>query len=335
MLVKDGFGRNIDYLRISLTDRCNLRCIYCMPEEGVKLLAHKDILTLEEVSRAVECATRLGIKHIRFTGGEPTVRKGLVGLVERTAHTSGIESVALTTNATLLPSMAASLKEAGLSRVNISLDTLDAQQYRLITRRGNLSDALRGVEAALDAGLEPVKINAVVVRSLNQDLLSFARMTVHAPLHVRFIEYMPIGSGEGCGGCGWGIDDVVSAREIIETINAQAHEAGMAGLFPATGSEPVGWGPARYYRFPHAQGTVGVISAVSNHFCASCNRLRLTADGKIKPCLFSDVEYDVRSALRKGTNKDVLSVFEAALAHKPGSHKHRIGTKRMMSQVGG
>ncbi len=332
--MKDGQGRQIDYLRISLTDRCNLRCIYCMPEHGVKSIPHESILTLEEVHKAIECASQLGIKHIRFTGGEPTVRKGLLGLIERTAQTPGIESVALTTNAILLPNMTADLKAAGLSRVNISLDTLDAEQYRFITRRGNLDDALKGVEAALSSGLSPVKLNTVVVRSLNQDLLSFARLTVDAPLHVRFIEYMPIGSGEDCGGCGWGLDDVVPAKEIIETINMQAQSIGLGSLQPTTAT-PDGWGPAQYYRLPDAQGTVGVISAISNHFCASCNRLRLTADGKIKPCLFSDTEYDIRSALRKGNKEEVLSVFEAALSHKPSGHEHRVGTRRMMSQVGG
>ena len=332
--MKDGQGRQIDYLRISLTDRCNLRCIYCMPEHGVKSIPRESIFTLEEVHKAIECASQLGIKHIRFTGGEPTVRKGLLGLIERTAQTPGIESVALTTNAILLPNMAADLKAAGLSRVNISLDTLDAEQYRFITRRGNLDDALKGVEAALSSGLSPVKLNTVVVRSLNQDLLSFARLTVDAPLHVRFIEYMPIGSGEDCGGCGWGLDDVVPAKEIIETINMQAQSIGLGSL-QLTTTTPDGWGPAQYYRLPDAQGTVGVISAISNHFCASCNRLRLTADGKIKPCLFSDTEYDIRSALRKGDKEEVLSVFEAALSHKPSGHEHRVGTRRMMSQVGG
>jgi GTP 3',8-cyclase len=333
--VKDGFGRGIDYLRISLTDRCNLRCIYCMPEEGVTSIPHESILRLEEFERAIACAAELGIKHIRYTGGEPTVRKGLVGLVERTDQTPGIESVALTTNATLLPKLAADLKTAGLSRVNISLDTLDADQYRFITRRGNLQDALSGIEAALTAGLAPVKLNAVVVRSLNQDLLAFAKLSLNKPLHVRFIEYMPVGHDEDCGGCGWGINDVVPAAEILETIDAQAKAEGIGGLAPVANGGPTGWGPARYYTLPGAQGTIGVISAVSNHFCGSCNRLRLTADGKIKPCLFSDQEYDLRTALREGTDEDVKAVFAEALGHKPSGHEHRIGTKRMMNQVGG
>lgn len=333
--MEDAYGRGIDYLRISLTDRCNLRCVYCMPEKGVVSIPHEDILRLEEFERVISVASRLGIKHIRFTGGEPTVRKGLVGLVERTALIPGIESIALTTNATLLAGIAKDLKRAGLSRVNISLDTLDKDQYRVITRRGNLNDALNGVHAALDAGLTPVKLNTVVVRSLNQDLLQFAKLTMDKPLHVRFIEYMPVGHDEDCGGCGWGIKDVVPAEEILRTINAQAQELGLGSLQSAESGKPVGWGPARYYRLPNAQGTIGVISAISNHFCKSCNRLRLTADGKIKPCLFSDQEYDLRSALRNGTDEDVRTVFEAALAHKPSGHEHRIGTKRMMSQVGG
>lgn len=306
-----------------------------MPEQGITLLPHNNILSLEEFSRAIQCATKLGIKHIRFTGGEPTVRKGLVGLIEQTAQTPGIESVALTTNATLLPHLAKDLKKAGLSRVNISLDTLDEKQYQTITRRGNLRAALDGIEAALSAGLNPVKINTVVVKSLNQDLLSFARLTLNTPLHVRFIEYMPVGEGESCGGCGWGINDVVSAKEIIQTIDSHARKHGLGGLFPVSGNAPVGWGPARYYRLPNSQGTIGVISAVSNHFCASCNRLRLTADGKIKPCLFSDAEYDLRSPLRTGNEEEMLRVFRKALTHKPSGHEHRIGTQRMMSQVGG
>lgn len=329
--MKDGLGRNIDYLRISLTDRCNLRCIYCMPECGVESAARSSILSLEEVSRVIGIAATLGIKHIRFTGGEPTVRKGLVGLVERTAQTPGIESVALTTNAILLPGMAADLKAAGLSRVNVSLDTLDARQYRLITRCGNVDDARSGIEAACAAGLSPVKINVVAMRSLHQDFFSFARLTLERPLHVRFIEYMPVGGST----CNWNAEEVVPAREILEAIATQAESLGLGALEQAAGNAPIGWGPARYYRLPGAQGTIGVISAVSEHFCANCNRLRLTADGKIKPCLFSKAEYDLRYALRNGTDEDVLDAFKAALSHKPSGHDKCVGTCRTMSQIGG
>lgn len=333
--MKDTFGRDIDYLRISLTDRCNLRCVYCMPEEGVVSLPHEDILRIEEFAHIIEVAASMGIRHIRLTGGEPLVRKGVVELVQRASNTPGIESVALTTNATLLTKMAPTLQEAGLTRVNISLDSLDAEQFHAITRRGNLADALEGIQTALDVGFHPVKINTVVVRRLNQDLLSFARMTLDRPLHVRFIEYMPVGEDEGCGGCGWGEEDVMPAEEILSTIDAQAQAAGLGSLSPVDEAAPEGWGPARYYTLPNAQGTIGVISAISNHFCNSCNRLRLTADGKMKPCLFSDEEIDIRTALRTGTDEDVRAVLAQALNAKPEGHHHRVGTKRMMSQVGG
>ena len=200
--MKDSHGRTIDYLRISLTDRCNLRCIYCMPEEGVRALAHEDILSLEEIERLVRIAAEMGITRVRLTGGEPLVRKGVVDLVRALKATPGIESVALTTNGILLPRMAEELKAAGLSRVNISLDTLDPEQYAAITRRGSFDEAMAGIESAIEAGFSPVKVNAVVVKALNQDVLSFARMSIDRPLHVRFIEYMPVGESAGACGCG-------------------------------------------------------------------------------------------------------------------------------------
>lgn len=198
--MKDSHGRTIDYLRISLTDRCNFRCIYCMPEEGVQSLAHEDILRIEEIEEAVRVAAGMGIRSIRLTGGEPLVRLGVVDLVRAIAHTPGIENVSMTTNGVLLPKMAADLKEAGLSRVNISLDTLDPAQFRQITRRGELQQTLDGIDAALAAGFNPVKINAVAVRSLDQDYLAFAKLSIDRPLHVRFIEYMPVGESSGSHG---------------------------------------------------------------------------------------------------------------------------------------
>ena len=270
--MKDSHGRTIDYLRMSLTDRCNLRCIYCMPEEGVCSMAHEDILTLEEVEAVVRAAAELGFKHIRLTGGEPLVRKGVVDCVRAITSTPGIERVAMTTNGILLPRMARELKEAGLSRVNISLDTLDADQYRFITRRGELPDALAGIDAALAAGLDPVKVNAVVVRSLNQDLLAFAKLSVDRPLHVRFIEYMPVGESSGVDGCGWGPDDVVDSDEVVRIVSEQAEAEGLGPLVPQNEQAAEGWGPARYYAFEGAQGTVGVISPMSRHFCSACNR---------------------------------------------------------------
>ena len=337
--MKDIHGRTIDYLRISLTDRCNFRCIYCMPEEGVCQLSHDDILRIEEIARVVRVAAGLGVRSVRLTGGEPLVRKGVADLVREIARTPGIENVSMTTNGVLLPKMADELKRAGLSRVNISLDTLDPVQFKQITRRGELRQTLDGIEAALAAGFDPVKVNAVVVRSLDQDCLAFARMSVDRPLHVRFIEYMPVGESSGGRGCGWGPEDVVPSEELFEAINERARAEGMDGLVPAGDDRPLGWGPARYFEFPGAQGTVGFISPLSRHFCGECNRVRLTADGKLRPCLFSDDEYDVRAALRGQMGADVdgavRAVFAAVLGAKPDEHHDKVGTERGMSQIGG
>ena len=372
-VLHDGFGRTIDYLRISLTDRCNLRCVYCMPEEGVPSLLHEDILTLEEVISVVELAAKNGIKHIRLTGGEPLVRKGIVDLVYAIKQIKSIESVALTTNGILLPAMANDLKNAGLDRVNISLDSLDKDQYHAITRCGTLADVLAGIDTALRYEFDPVKINVVVVRHLNQNLAQFARLTLDKPLHVRFIEYMPIGqigdslppainadshtkSTKSSAFIPWSDHDVVPAAEIRSLLNDALKQEGIDPLVPLkklttnakcssektakhnaldTASAPVGWGPASYYKIPGAKGTIGFISAISNHFCATCNRLRLTADGKLRPCLFSDEELDIRGALRNGTEEDLQQIFNEALRIKPEGHHHRHGTERSMSQVGG
>lgn len=333
--MKDAHGRVIDYLRISLTDRCNFRCIYCMPEDGVCQLGHDEILRIEDIERLVRVAAGIGIKSIRLTGGEPLVRKGVVDLVQSITCTPGIENVSMTTNGVLLPQMADDLKRAGLNRVNISLDTLDAQQFREITRVGKLEDTLAGIEAALEAGFNPVKVNAVTVRSLDQDFLAFAKLSVDRPLHVRFIEYMPVGNASGVDGCGWGKADVIPSEELFELINEQAQAQGLEPLRPAGGSRPIGWGPARYFEFPGAQGTVGFISPLSRHFCSECNRLRVTAEGRIRPCLFSDTEYDVRAALRAGDDEGVRAVLYEALGAKPDEHHDKVGTERNMSQIGG
>ena len=245
-----------------------------MPEAGVETREHDEILSFEEIVRVVEVAARCGIKHLRFTGGEPLVRKGAQDLIGACKNVQGIEDVAITTNGVLLPRFASELKAAGLSRVNISLDTLDPEQFKQITRRGELQQTLDGIDAALAAGFNPVKINAVAVRSLDQDYLAFAKLSIDRPLHVRFIEYMPVGESSGSHGCGWGKDDVVPSEELFEIINERARAAGMDELVPAGNDRPLGWGPARYFEFPNAQGTVGFISPLSRHFCSECNRLR-------------------------------------------------------------
>lgn len=334
--MKDSFGRNINYMRISLTDRCNLRCIYCMPPEGIPQMSHVDILRSEEIVRIVRIAADLGITNIRLTGGEPLVRKGIAGLISDIRAIPGIEDISMTTNAILLPRMADDLKAAGLDRVNISLDTLDAAQFAEITRLGKLDSVLEGIDAALKAGFDPVKINAVTVRRLNQDFLAFARMSVDRPLHMRFIEYMPVGTSSGYDNSGWGPEDVVPSEEVHAAINAAARSQGLPELEEVRDSDkPLGYGPAKYYRFPGALGTVGFISPLSKHFCGECNRLRLTADGKLRPCLFSDIEYDIRTAAREGTDDDIANVFYTAIGAKPDEHHDKVGTERGMSAIGG
>lgn len=334
--MKDNYGRKIDYLRISLTDRCNLRCIYCMPEEGVPFRSHESILRIEEIADFTRRAAQAGIRRVRLTGGEPLVRKGVVDLVREIAATPGIEDISLTTNGILLPKMVADLKDAGLTRVNISLDTLDPAQFTYVTRLGKIEDVFAGIDAALENGFDPVKINAVAVRSLDQDFFGFAKLSLDRPLHVRFIEYMPVGESSGGTGAGWTEEDIVPASEIIERINEGAIAVGIGPLEPVADDDlPSGAGPAIYYRLPGAKGTVGFISAMSNHFCSSCNRLRLTADGKIRPCLFSDREIDVMEAIRSDDPTAVDRAIEEAIGIKPDEHHEERGTERRMSQIGG
>ena len=307
-----------------------------MPAEGVNMMGHDEILRIEEIETIARVATRIGIRSVRLTGGEPLVRKGAVDLVRALKGMPGIENVSMTTNGVLLPQMADELKEAGLSRVNISLDTLDPEQFAFITRVGKIESTLKGIDAALEAGFNPVKINAVTVRSLNQDYLAFAKLSVDRPLHVRFIEYMPVGESTGADGTGWGKQDVVPSEELLQIINERAAAEGMAPLEPLRGGEgPLGWGPARYFAFPGAAGTVGFISPLSRHFCSECNRLRLTADGKLRPCLFSDREIDVRTALREEGEEAVYACFLQALDLKADEHHDKVGTERKMSQIGG
>ena len=335
-MATDALGRNIDYLRISVTDKCNYRCLYCMPEEGISLLCHEDILSIEEIARFVRLASQRGIKHIRITGGEPLVRRGILDLIEQVSGIEGIESVALTTNASMLDKMARPLRDAGLTRINISLDTLDPEQFRYITRRGELSDVLAGIDAALAVGFDPVKVNCVAIRSLGQDFGAFAQMTIDRPLHVRFIEFMPVGHETGVDGCGWDESDVIPSDELRQTISDWSEAAGHGPLVPVDdGSTPRGNGPASYYKIEGAPGTIGFISSVSNHFCSSCNRLRLTADGCLRPCLFSDEEVAVREALRQGSDDEVLEALDRALRIKPDAHHQKVGTERMMSKIGG
>jgi len=326
----DAYNRPISYLRISVTDRCNLRCVYCMPPEGVPKRAHDEILRYEEIETVVRAAAELGITKVRLTGGEPLVRPGIVELVRMLARVDGIDDLAMTTNAILLSDYANELAQAGLTRVNISLDTLRPERFERITRCGRLEDALAGIEAAHAAGLEPVKINTVVIRGMNDDeVVDFARKTVEG-WHVRFIELMPVGNGVTI------VDDwrerVVTAREIREQI-----ETALGSLEPAKLN--AGGGPARYYRLPGASGTLGFITPISEHFCTQCNRLRLTADGRLRPCLLAESELDLRTALRAGAGvEQIKALIVQAIESKPMRHhldECRVPEGRTMSEIGG
>lgn len=315
----DQFGREIRYLRVSVTDRCNLRCEYCMPEDGVPDKGHGNILSNEEITRIISAAAGYGISKVRLTGGEPLVRQGFVRLCGEIAAIPGIEELTLTTNGLLLPAMARDLKRAGVSRVNISLDTLQADKYRRITRGGSLEGALAGIEAARAAGLLPIKINAVLIRGFNDDeLMDLARLSLEEDVHVRFIELMPIGEG-----CRFWPDGYLSAEDAI---------AMMPGLESLDASD----GVAQSWRLPGDGGMVGFIKPVSHHFCGSCNRLRLTADGMLKPCLHSDSEIPVR-----GLQGEALkAAFEAAIKAKPAENREMSAVMpsragRPMNRIGG
>jgi len=326
--MKDGYGRTIDYLRISLTDRCNFRCRYCMPPEGVTLSRHQDILSYEELLRVITILGEHGVNKIRLTGGEPLIRKGIVGFVRNIKKIGTITDLSMTTNGSLLGDMAQELKAAGLDRVNISIDTLDEGRFSDITGQGKLTEVLAGIESALAANLTPLKLNVVMTEVLSEaDILYFIDKVQKLPIAVRFIEYMPVGpSGVKPG------YDTLAIKEIINTV-------GRGMLEPTTVA--TGNGPAKYYRLPGAVGVVGFITAMSDHFCQSCNRMRLTADGKLKPCLLANHEIDIRTALRGGEGDQVIyELFLQALEQKPighrlGDHGEGADLTRAMFQVGG
>ena len=327
-MLLDPYKRRINYLRISITDRCNLRCRYCMPEEGIPLLSHQSLLTYEEILRIVRLFAIEGISKVRITGGEPLVRKGIVSLVAQLAHIEGINDLSLTTNGVLLKESAADLKRAGLKRVNISLDSLRRDRFSQITRRDDYERVWEGIVEALSVGLSPIKINMVAIQGLNDDEIEpFARLTLHLPLTVRYIEYMPSGNGEE-----WREGDVLTIPQIKSRLEK------MGKLIPIQGDQKDG--PALRFRLERAIGEIGLIGAVSTHFCADCNRLRLTPDGKIRTCLFSDEEIDLREILRKGgTDRDLKEKLYTALRTKPERHlinTHRFKKcQRNMSAIGG
>lgn len=324
----DQFGRGIEYLRISVTDKCNLRCVYCMPLEGLPWLRREELLTYEEIAEIVRVMGRLGLKRVRLTGGEPLVRRDLPRLAEMLAAVEGIEDVALSTNGVLLAEFADALRAAGVNRVNISLDSLRPERVDLLARRaGSYQRIMEGIAAAERVGFEPIKINMVVLRGRNDDEVEeFARLTWERPWHVRFIEVMPTGSNLEISK-----EEFISCFEILDRVRR------LGELEPVLG--PPGNGPARYYRFPGAAGTVGVITPMSHNYCDRCNRMRLTADGQLRPCLFGDIQTNLRDALRRGEPLEPL--IEHTLRIKPERHHlvqgSEVGSGRLvaLSQVGG
>lgn len=316
----DAYGRKIEYLRMSVTDGCNLRCVYCMPADGMSECPCRTAMSADEFVEIAEAAASLGMKKLRITGGEPLVRGDILPLVRRLGQIPGIEDMSLTTNATLLGPIARELFQAGIHRINISLDTLDEEKYSRITRGGHLSDALDGIRAAIDAGMSPVKLNAVLIGGFNDDEIgALAGLTLKYPVQVRFIELMPIGSADAFPKEAYlPVGEVLKRLPELEPVEREAHSV------------------ARLYKLPGALGEVGLISPLSDHFCAECNRLRLTADGCLKPCLHSAEELPVRGL----HGEDLREAMLTAVSHKPQMHvalsaTERSEAKRSMYRIGG
>ena len=323
----DRFGRNIRYLRVSLTDTCNMRCIYCMPEDQT-FLPRKELMQDDEILALIRLSADLGFDKIRLTGGEPTSRAGIVDLVAGIAATPGVDSLSMTTNGVLLPKLAAPLAQAGLQRVNISLDTLDPQRFERLTRRGSLQDVWAGIEAAQSAGLQPIKLNVVIVRGYNeQDVAEIAALTRERQWQVRFIEMMPFA----------GATDVQLQGMVTHVETKALIESELGLLQEVDGAELDG--EARLYRIPGAAGTIGLISSVTQPFCASCSRARLTADGRLRLCLLREKEVDLLSPLRKGASlEEIGQLIQDAIWQKPWGHglaQEEIPLNRVMNQIGG
>lgn len=325
----DSWGREITYLRVSVTDRCNLRCVYCMPAEGVVWQPHETILTYEEIAAVVREAAANGIRAVRLTGGEPLVRKNLPDLVRMIAAIPGIEDISLTSNGLMLEKMAGALVDAGLRRINLSLDTLKPDKFARITRGGNFEQVWRGILAAEAHGLNPIKINTVAMRGVNEDeLADIAKLSVDHPWHMRFIELMPVKNQ-----ISWGVD-YLSPEKIYLPFQKILDALEPLGLQPLTSKN--GCGPAKEYVLPGAKGKIGIITPLGEKFCDACNRLRLTADGHLRPCLLVDDEINVREALRSG--QPILPLLQKAVAVKPKGHElseQHYPQNRCMQQVGG
>jgi GTP 3',8-cyclase len=323
----DKFNRNLSYLRISITDRCNLRCRYCVPLTPVTMLSHKDILHYEEILRIVKVGVEHGIKKVRITGGEPLVRKGVYDFLASLKEVEGIEDISLTTNGILLRDNIDRIKDAGVKRINISLDSLNRENFSKITRRDHFDKVWQGIQLAIEKGFDPVKINVVVMKGVNDhEILDLAGLAIHYPLHVRFIEYMPIGEAH------------VDKTQQLLTPETKEIVSSLGELVPVKNGENDG--PAFRYRFKKGQGEVGFISPISHHFCSKCNRLRLTANGMLRSCLLSDDQVDLKTHIRNGCSDEKISeLYLESINHKQRKHHldfvkdQKISTQ--MSAIGG
>ena len=323
----DNFGRQITYLRISVTDRCNLRCVYCMPESGVSLLNHNEVISYEDILRLVNILSNHGVNKIRITGGEPLVRKGLTGLIENIARIEGIEDISMTTNGILLEKYASELYNAGLKRINISLDSLKEERFCRITRTGSLKDVLAGIKLAKKTGFNPVKINTVLIRGINDDeIIDFVNFAKEFELNLRFIEYMPIGGN---------IAEAVLSKETEEKIMSEFDDfrpiKGNPAETPPSGKEVVYGGVSRSFGFKDGKAVIGFISPLSGHFCGDCNRLRLTASGNLRLCLFYDNEYNIKNILRQNDDEAVFKKIEDIIKLKRFKHNFNEKAKKRES----
>ncbi|MFH1853916.1 MAG: GTP 3',8-cyclase MoaA [Candidatus Omnitrophota bacterium] len=328
MPLLDRYNRQIDYLRISVTDRCNLRCKYCMPACGINNKFYEELLSFEEIARIVKIGVSLGIDNVRLTGGEPLVRKDVVKLVEILAGIQGLNDISITTNGTLLKDRVEGLKRAGLKRLNISMDTLQEEKYRDLTRGGELNDVKEAIGVCLEAGFSPLKINMLLLAGINDDeIIDFLRLTINLPIHVRFLEFMPTKYNEFW----YSMGNFMSYKEVMDISH---------GLGPVENIDVYGNGPAKNFKIKHAKGTFGFIAPLSESFCSSCNRLRLTSDGFLKGCLHSDLKINLKNPIRRGMDeKGLIQLIKLAASTKPKEHalsENPISSSEyLMCQIGG
>jgi cyclic pyranopterin phosphate synthase len=330
--MRDKFDREINYLRVSITDRCNLHCNYCRPKEGISLIGHDDILRYEEIIRIVSLAVKMGLIKVRVTGGEPLVRRGFIDFLAALRNIKGLQDISLTTNGILLEEFAEEIFNTGIHRINISLDSLDHAKYSYITNGGNLNNVLRGIAKAEEVGFSPIKINTVAIKNFNDDeVFAFAQLAKDKPFQVRFIELMPVGHDNSNYG-----EDYLPITQLMKKISSHYE------LEQLSGKKNKSDGPAKIYKIKGGRGEIGFINPVSNHFCSTCNRLRLTADGKLRVCLLKDEEIDLKKALReKCSDMDLEKLIHQAILLKPRHHdlactdRHLKKCLREMSAIGG